>query len=320
MTYPAIKKSPKVTLLLLLLFIIAFAIISKFAVTSADFPLLEDDSPDHSLRPFNTANPSATISPDKLYSPYAILICLSDHTILLQKNSEARIYPASLTKMRTALVAIEQLPDLQEEITIPDYVFQKLNKTDATMAGFQPNEKVRAIDLLYGVLLPSGAECCIALANHIGGSEPGFVALMNEKSAKLGMNRTHFDNTTGLHDQNNYTTVKDLGILLSYTLQNDTFRKIFCSPRYTTHSTNIHPEGITFRSTLFEKINGCSLSSGELLGGKTGYTGEAGLCLASLAKKDGKEYILVTAGAKGSHQTEQYNISDAFAVYNSLSE
>lgn len=255
---------------------------------------------------------------DSLHSPNAILIRLSDHTLIMQKKSEEEIYPASLTKMMTAIVAIENLPNLQEKIKLPNSMFQGLYYTDATMAGFQPDEQVKAIDLLYGVLLPSGAECCIGLAQKIAGSEQNFVKLMNQKATDLGMNNTHYENVTGLHDKNHYTTVKDLATLTSYALQDDTFREIFTSSRYSTQPTDKHPNGITFYSTMFKKLNDPSIVDGKILGGKTGYTNEAGLCLASLAKKDGKEYVLVTAGAKGNPKSKQYNITDALEVYNSL--
>ena len=262
--------------------------------------------------------PSVSISPDKLNSPTAILIRLKDYTTLMQKNSEEKIYPASLTKMMTAIVAIENLPDLKKEIKLTNSTFQGLYKADASMAGFQPGEKVRGIDLIYGVLLPSGAEASIALADKIAGSEQGFVKMMNKKAADLGMDNTNFENATGLHDENHYTTVKDLAILLSYVLQNDTFRKVFTSSRHSTPPTNKHPDGITFYSTMFEDLNNQNIIDGEILGGKTGYTDEAGLNLASLAKVGNQEYVLVTAGAKGNHKSEQYNITDALAVYNSI--
>jgi len=262
--------------------------------------------------------PSVSISPDKLNSPNAILIRLKDHTILMQKNSKEKIYPASLTKIMTAIVAIEELPDLNKEIKLTNSTFQGLYEADASMAGFQPGEQVRAIDLLYGVMLPSGAECCIGLADQIAGSEQNFAKLMNQKAADLGMKNTHFENTTGLHNVNHYTTVKDLAILLSYALQNDTFREIFTSSRHSTQPTNKHPDGITFNSTMFEELNNQNIIGGEILGGKTGYTDEAGLCLASLAKVGNQVYILISAGAKGDHHSEQYDITDALAVYSSI--
>ena len=263
-------------------------------------------------------HPTVSISLDRLNSPNAILISLKDHTKLLKKNSEARIYPASLTKIMTAIVAIENLPDLKEEIKLTNSTFRGLYEADASMAGFQPDEQVRAIDLLYGVILPSGAECCMGLANTIAGSEQSFVKKMNQKAAELGMKNTHFENVTGLQNENHYTTVEDLAILLCYALKNDTFREIFTSSRHSTSPTNKHTDGITFNSTMFEKLNNKNIIGGEILGGKTGYTSAAGLCLASLSKIDNQEYILVTAGAKGDSHSEQFNITDAIVVYSSI--
>lgn len=260
------------------------------------------------------------ISSDGLYSSNAILVRLIDNEVLMEYNMGGKIYPASLTKIMTVIVAIENLQDLNEVIKLTDSTFEGLYEANASMAGFLPNEKVRAIDLLYGVMLPSGAECCKAISEYISGSEKSFVKLMNQKAKELGMDSTHFANTSGLHDDNHYTTVKDLAILLSYALQNDTFREIFTTFRYSMPPTNMHTDGITFYSTMYSKLGDRSIIDGTILGGKTGYTNEAGLCLASLAIVDGQEYILITAGANGNHNTEQYNITDAFSVYNSISK
>jgi D-alanyl-D-alanine carboxypeptidase len=259
-----------------------------------------------------------SIDTGNLHSPCAILVRLSDKAVLMQKQSDKRIYPASLTKMMTVVAAIENIPDLQKKIELSSSIFQPLYKADASMAGFQPGEKVRAIDLLYGAMLPSGAECCVGLADEISGSEQNFVKKMNQKAEQLGMSNTHFANSTGLQNENHYTTVKDLSLLLVYALQNKTFREIFTSSRHSTTATNKHPDGITFTSTLSQNLKNQTLPGGEILGGKTGYTDEAGLCLASLAQIDEREYILVTAGAKGDHKTEQYNIDDACEVYKNL--
>jgi len=316
------KKKSKTRILLSFLLMVVIAVLAcKYIIAPAAQHLFEiyvDDRttpvPPSKIEPA----PSVSISSDKLYSPNAILLRLKDHAILMQKNSEERIYPASLTKMMTAIVAIEKSPDLQGKIKLTDSTFQGLYKTDASMAGFQPGEQVRAIDLLYGVMLPSGAECCIGLADQIAGSEQGFVKMMNQKAADLGMKNTHFANATGLHNANHYTTVKDLSILLSYALQNDTFRAIFTSSRHSTQATSKHPGGITFFNTMFEELNHQNITGGEILGGKTGYTEKAGLCLASLAQVGKQEYILITAAARGNHKSEQYNVTDALAVYNSL--
>jgi len=304
----------------LLLMVVIAAFDYKSIISPGNHQIFEKEY-DDKTSPYSslkiTPNSSVSIFPDKLNSSNAILIRLTDHTILMQKNSEEKIYPASLTKIMTAIVAIENLPDLKEESKLTNSTFQGLYEADASMAGFQTGEKVRAIDL-YGVMLPSGAECCIGLADQVEGSEQNFVKIMNQKAAVLGMDNTRFENAIGLHNENHYTTVKDLAILLSYAMQNDTFREIFTSSRHSTQPTNKHPGGITFYNTMFEELNNQNIIDGKFLGGKTGYTDEAGLCLASLAKVGNKEYILITAGAKGDHHSEQYNITDALAVYNSI--
>ena len=213
---------------------------------------------------------------------------------------------------------MENLSDLNETITIDRDMYDRLYTEGASLAGFGAGDEVKAIDILYGVMLTSGAECCVGLAQHLFGSEENFVAKMNEKAAELGMDSTHFVTCTGLHDENHYTTVRDLTKLLSYALQNDTFRQIYCTSEYTTSATASAPEGLHFLSTMFKKMDSPAVNGGEIEGGKTGYTSEAGQCLASLAKVDDVEYILVTAGAPGGPSTEPYHIEDAKTVYNRI--
>ena len=257
-----------------------------------------------------------------LYSRCAILTAADSDNgsweTLASQNSDRKMYPASLTKIMTALLAVEYTDDFSQTVTLPYPVFPSLYEANASMAGFKPGEEVTLWDLLYGILLPSGAECCLTFAEQIAGSEDAFVSLMNEKAAELGMDSTHFVTCTGLHDENHYTTVRDLTKLLSYALQNDTFRQIYCTSEYTTSATASAPEGLHFLSTMFKKMDSPEVNGGEIEGGKTGYTGEAGQCLASLAKVDDVEYILVTAGAPGGPSTEPYHIEDAKAVYNRI--
>ena len=250
-------------------------------------------------------------------SPNAILMQARGGKILGEINGDEQIYPASMTKIMTVIVAIENLDDLDQEITLTQEMFQGLYEQDATQAGFQPGETVRAIDLLYGAMLPSGAECCIALADTVGGSRDGFVELMNKKAQRIGMNGTHFCDTTGLHDPDHYSTVRDIAVLLRYALRNDTFREIIESPRHSTGVTNIHPSGITYYSTMFKNLSDPSVTGGKILGGKTGYTSEAGLCLASFAEIYDREYILVTAGASG-NTGSPLHVEDAVTIYNRL--
>lgn len=238
---------------------------------------------------------------------------------LAEHNSAQRIYPASLTKIMTAVLAIEHTKNLNSAAALP-WDFEKLYEEGASMAGFEPGEEVTYRDLLYGILLPSGAECCMAFAERISGSEEAFTALMNQKAEELGMKNTHFCNTTGLHDPDHYSTVEDIAILLRYALENRNFRTAFTGSFYTTVSTKQHPQGFTFYSTLFKNLDGTEIQGGEILGGKTGFTDEAGLCLASLAQVNGTEYILVTAKADGTLKTEPFHILDAINVYNQLAD
>lgn len=257
---------------------------------------------------------------DHLYSPYAILMDRGSGEILAERGSKERIYPASMTKIMTVLLAIENSEDLEEKVVVPRDIFAELYEENASLAGFLPGEKVRRKDLLYGAMLPSGAECCITLADLLDGSEERFADRMNKKAEELGLEQTHFQNSTGLHDPEHYSSVGDIAALLQYALKNETFYEIFTSSRYSMPPSDLHPDGVTFRSTLFESLESAEVTGGRILGGKTGYTDEAGLCLASLAEIDGKEYILVTANADGTHWTDPYHILDAVDVYTRIGE
>lgn len=257
--------------------------------------------------------------PEVLNSRYALLLRLSDGQVLMSKHSGEKAYPASLTKIMTVLVALENLPGKEKPCTLPDGIFPPLYDEGASMAGFLPGETVRTKDLLYGALLPSGADAAVALAYEVSGSEASFVEKMNQKAQELGMYDTHFENATGLHQDGHVTTADDLSLLLQYALKNTDFRNIFTSSRYSVPPTNLHPGGFTFSSTLSASLEGVAIPDGQILGGKTGYTPEAGLCLASLAEIGGTEYLLITMGAPGNHQTEAYHITDAVSVYQQLS-
>ena len=249
-------------------------------------------------------------------SRHAILLDAQSGRVLAQKRADERTAPASLTKMMTILLAIEGEPDLDKQVTLPEDIFPALQTEKASMAGFAPGETVTVRDLLYGAMLPSGAECCIALADTISGSEADFAELMNKKARKLGMENTHFCDSTGLHNPDHYSTVKDIAVLMKYCIKNDTFREIVETSRHSTGVTNIHPDGITYYSTMFKNLSDPTVTGGKILGGKTGYTSEAGHCLVSFAEIEGREYIFVSAGASGADGNTIPHIQDAVTVYN----
>lgn len=241
--------------------------------------------------------PATELDVSGVNSSNVLLMDVKSGKVIGNLNGEERIYPASMTKIMTAIVALEAFSDLDHEITLSENIFYALDGQDATQAGFQPGESVRVRDLVYGVMLPSGAECCLALADEASGSEEAFVEKMNKKAKSIGMKDTHFMDCTGLHDPEHYSTAYDIALLLKYALHNDTFREVAESHFHSTPATNVHPDGITYYSTMFKNMSDTSVTGGEILGGKTGYTSEAGHCLASFAQIYGREYILVTAGA-----------------------
>ena len=252
-------------------------------------------------------------------STNVVLMDVKNGKVIGNLNGEERIYPASMTKIMTAIIALEAFSDLDHEITLSEDIFYALDGQDATQAGFRPGENVRVRDLVYGVMLPSGAECCLALADEVSGSEEAFVEKMNKKAKSIGMKDTHFMDCTGLHDPEHYSTAYDIALLLKYALHNDTFRDVVESHFHSTPATNVHSDGITYYSTMFKNMSDTSVVGGEILGGKTGYTSEAGHCLASFAQIYDREYILVTAGA-AADATGVPHILDAKTIYNRLGE
>ncbi len=259
-----------------------------------------------------------SVNLENLHSPYAILLDGETGTILASKRGEEKIFPASMAKIMTVYTAIEEIDHLDEVITMDYDYYQTLYDGDASRAGFEPGEEVVIRDLLYGAILPSGAECCMQLAIEAAGSEDAFVQLMNQKALNLGLTQTNFTNVTGLHNEEQFTTVHEIGTILRNALQNETFHNVFTTHYYSVQPTSVHPDGFTFWSTMFKYMEQDTVNGGEIMGGKTGFTSEAGHCLASMAEIDGKEYILVTAGWAQDTDSTLYHIEDAFTAYNQI--
>ena len=230
-----------------------------------------------------------------LESKNAYVIDTTNRQILLDKGSEERIYPASMTKIMTAIVALETLDNLDEHITITEEMVDGLLEADASMAGFWIDDTPTVKELLYGVALPSGADACNALAYRISGGINAYVDLMNKKALEIGMNNTNFVNTTGLHDDNHYSTCRDIATLLEYCIKNETFKEIFSSTTYRTSPTIYYPEGIEFHSTFKYFLEEYDVNIPGLIGGKTGYTIPAGHSMASWSSLNDMDIITVVA-------------------------
>ena len=256
----------------------------------------------------------------KLYSKNYILIRQRDGKVLLHQNEEDEIAPASLTKLMSVYTALQHIENLQETVQVPASIFPKLEREQASMAGFIGNEEVTYEDLIYGALLPSGADACMTLAITLYGSEDAFVAEMNVQAQRLGLKNTRFRNCTGLDEEGHVSSVSDIATLLKAALQLPQFTEAFHAPYYSMAPSNKHSEGMTIYSTMRSTMDQHALSDTAILGGKTGYTKAADLCLASQAKIGNETWLFVSAHAAGSAETKPYHILDAMNVYDALQQ
>jgi D-alanyl-D-alanine carboxypeptidase (penicillin-binding protein 5/6) len=228
-------------------------------------------------------------------APCAILVDVTKGRIVAQKNADKRGYPASITKMMTLLVAVENTEDFDSTYEMTFDIVNDTYQQGASRAGFGGGEKVTVTDLLYGCILPSGADATIGLANHLSGSEPAFVKLMNERCKTLGLKNTHFENTSGLHGDKHYSTAADMAVILMAAMQDKTCKEVLSAVKYTTAKTPENPNGLELYSTMFSRMYGTEPEGATIIAGKTGYTAQAGHTMASFATGDnGHEYIFVS--------------------------
>lgn len=246
-------------------------------------------------------------------SKYAIIYNMDTNEVLYEYNSNEITSIASLTKIMTCIVAIENIENLDTKVTLGKDVFYGLVEAQASVAGFKYGDNVSYRDLLMGAMLPSGADATRALAINIAGSEEAFVKLMNAKAKELNLSNTNFINTTGLEAMGHYSTVHDIATLLIYSLKNDTFKEIYTTREYTT--TN----NLKFSSTLKKISNGYTIDVSHIQGSKTGYTDEAGLCMSSIANYSDVNYLLITAGADY-HGNTPRQLLDAIKIYSYFDE
>ncbi len=254
-------------------------------------------------------------TPSDINSHFVAVLDVEKGEITASKQMHEKMYPASLTKIMTLLVAFEKNEDLDKTFTVTTEIIDPLYRAEATLAGFVDGEAVTIRDLLYGTVLPSGAEAAECVAIATSGSVEAFVKEMNKKAKALGLKSTHFANVTGLHDKQNYSTVYDMAVILAETLKYDLCREIMETYQYTTAPTDKHPSGVPLTSTLFSYMYGTEPEGSDILGGKTGYTDQSGYCIAAFGKSDGgREYICVTA--KGdSRWPAVYDQINLFSVY-----
>lgn len=240
-----------------------------------------------------------------LISDKYILYNMNDKTILLEKDSKEKTNVASLTKIMTVIVAIENIDDFNEKVKITKNMLADI-EWDVSVAGFKVGDNVTYNDLLYGAMLPSGADATNALAISISGSLKDYVKLMNNKVKELDLKNTHFENVTGLYNENHYSSAYDMSQILMYALKNKKFKEVFEASKYT--STN----NIKMKSTI-SKYNQNNSDISYITGAKTGYISKAGYCLASTAKLNDVNYLLITLNAFNDKNSP--HIKDAIKTY-----
>lgn len=239
-------------------------------------------------------------------SKSAILYNMNEEKILYQQKSDEKLQIASLTKIMTVITAIENNDDLEKKVEITKEMLKGIE--EYTQVGFKVGDTPTIKDLLYGSMLPSGADAVNALAISTSGSISKFVDLMNEEASKLKLKNTHFDNPVGMDSDNNYSTTSDIAKLLIYSLKNKTFKEVFAAKEYKIDAINK-----TVKTTLTSYSRSYGLDVSNITGAKSGFTDGAGLCLASTATIDNVDYLLITLGA--STKIRSNAVKDSLEIY-----
>lgn len=284
----------------------------------------------------NVNTPSDAIKTQTLVSTYMILVDLDTDTIVAERNCEEVVSPASMTKILTVLTARDFIDEsnLDDTFIISTDITEYARKNGCSAVGFTPESEVTVRDMLYGTILPSGADAAMGLAEYCCGNQESFVNAMNRKVEELGLSETaHFTNVVGMYDPDLHCTMKDMSVILATAVQDDLLRDVLSLRTYTTDATFIYPdtteEGtseedvpeedrqpITVSNWFLRKIEDKEFD-GNVIAAKTGFVNESGCCAASYYEADnGKRYICVTGNAFSSWRA----IYDHCSVYRSLTD
>ena len=238
-----------------------------------------------------TADTSGAAPSHTVQATAAMLVELSNGQSLLEQNADVQVYPASMTKIMTCMLTLEH-GNLTDVVTVSETALQNLDIAGST-AGLLAGEQLTVEELLYCMMLSSANEACNVAAEYVAGSVEAFVAMMNEEAAALGCTNTHFANTHGLHDENHYTTARDLVLIATEALKNETFRTITSTVTHTVPATNLSEERELFTTNLLETPN-TQYYYEYAAGVKTGFTTPAGRCLISTAQRPDSDLHLLS--------------------------
>lgn len=237
-------------------------------------------------------------APPQVYGTSSILMDADTGAVLYASNAHEKLYPASITKIMTGLLAIEHL-NTNDSITYTDQLLNSI-PGDAAKLGLVSGETTTVKDALYALMIRSANEVAVALATQASGSESAFAELMTERAAQAGALNTHFANSTGLHDANHYTTAYDMAMIAKSAMINSEFSAIWGAENYTLAATNMS-EGYRIWNRHSLLVSTSQHYYPYAIGGKTGYTDEAGRTLVTAAEKDGLKLICVIMKSDDDH-------------------
>lgn len=251
----------------------------------------------------------ATINFDDIYSPNVGVYNLENMEMIYGKNENEIISFASITKVMTAIVAIENIENVNDTVIVDYSKIDGKVDIELVTAGIYDGQSLTYYDLLATMLVLSGADSAEYLANIIFDSEEIFIQKMNDKAEEIGMNNTSFSNVTGLDDEENYSTINDLAKMMKYALDNEYLKEIMSLRSYTTTDNSI-----TVSSSISNATTRYGINIEYIIGGKTGTTGDAGLCLASFSEDDGVELLAIVTGTS-MYSNTMYSVIDSENIY-----
>lgn len=270
------------------------------------------------LVPYAGAIEYSGIPPMNVEATAALLIDMDSDQILYEQNADEKRYPASITKVMTALLTLEAVGrgelSMDTVVTCPAEALADVTK-DSSTANIVAGEQMTVTDLLYCLMLPSANEAANTLAITVAGDIPAFVERMNQRAQELGMEGTHFANPHGLHNPDHYTTARDIYKMAKQAMTHSAFREIVSTASYTTAATNMAgPRQLFNTNGLLTRLKYPGYTCSGTIGIKTGSTGEAGYCLVAAAKRKGTTLVSVVLGAQnpetnGNVQHKQFSES-----------
>lgn len=249
----------------------------------------------------------------ELTAKAGMLISLDTDEILFEKNINQKVYPASITKIMTAVLMLESKKfDPKAKIKINQACLDVVLGTGLSVSLLKEGEELTHLDLLYTVLLSSYGDCTYLAAEFFGGSYENFVNMMNEKAKKLGMTGTHYSNPVGLHEEGTYTTVKDTYVLTKHALQYELFKTVTSASRYKITTTKGTTRTLSTTNFLLDKATNYWYQYAS--GVKTGFTEAAGRCLVSTASYNGYNYMCILFGCTNS-MSKRYDFYESKELY-----